>query len=78
VAVAEKGQPVDLVVLQHAATIAHIELERRRTAAMARLHTGARLLQQVNAGRIDSELAAAQLREYGKRAGSLRLPFLDL
>ena len=64
-ATAVSESAIDLVVLQHAATIAHIQLERRRTAALLRLHVGGRLLHQIMSGRMDSELAAQQLREYG-------------
>ena len=64
-ATAVSESAIDLVVLQHAATIAHIQLERRRTADLLRLHVGGRLLHQIMSGRMDSELAAQHLREYG-------------
>jgi purine catabolism regulator len=56
---------VDLSVLEHVATIVLVQLERQRSADLARLHAGGRLLTHLMQGRVDPELAAAQLSELG-------------
>lgn len=65
VTVVDNAAVIDLVVLQHVATIVEIQLERRRAADLARLHAGARLLGQILQGRIDSTLAASELAGHG-------------
>jgi purine catabolism regulator len=59
------GAPLDLVVLQHVATIAALEVERRAAAALRRRETGARLLAQLVDGAIDLETAEARLSGMG-------------
>jgi purine catabolism regulator len=56
---------VDLSVLEHVATIVLVQLERQRSADLAQLHAGGRLLTHLMQGRVDPELAAAQLAELG-------------
>jgi purine catabolism regulator len=51
------GAAPDLVVLQHVATIADLEVERRAAAALRRRESGARLLGQLVDGAIDLEAA---------------------
>ncbi len=55
----------DPTVLEHVATIMLIQLERRRSADLARLHLGGRLLMNLVQGRADPGLAAAQLTDLG-------------
>jgi purine catabolism regulator len=59
------GLSPDLVVLQHVATIAALEVDRRTAAALRRLETGARLLGQLVDGSIDLETAEARLSAMG-------------
>jgi PucR family transcriptional regulator, purine catabolism regulatory protein len=55
---------VDLVVLQHAATIVGLEVERRAAVASRRRESGARLLQQLLTQSIDAEAASAGLKNF--------------
>jgi purine catabolism regulator len=55
----------DLVVLQHIATIAALEVERRTAAALRRRETGGRLLEQLVDGALDLEAAEARLSAMG-------------
>lgn len=55
----------DLVVLQHVATIADLEVERRAAGALRRRETGARLLGQLLDGSIDLETAETRLSASG-------------
>src|SRR5690349_7165211 len=64
-ATAVDDRVVDLSVLEHVATIALVQLERQRSADLAQLHSGGRLLTHLMQGRVDPELAAAQLSELG-------------
>lgn len=59
------GAPLDLVVLQHLATIAHLEVERRAAIDLRRGEAGARLLAQLIDGSIDVETADARLVAMG-------------
>jgi purine catabolism regulator len=59
------GSPLDLVVLQHVATIAALEVERRAASALRRRETGARLLAQLVDGAVDLETAEARLSGMG-------------
>jgi purine catabolism regulator len=59
------GSRLDLVVLQHVATIAAIDVERLEAAAVRRRVSGARLFRQLVDGTIDTETAAARLGATG-------------
>lgn len=59
------GAEVDLVVLQHVATIAALEVERRKAAAVRRRASGGRLFQQLIEASIDTETAAGRLAAAG-------------
>jgi purine catabolism regulator len=59
------GPSPDLVVLQHVATIAALEVERRTAVALRRRETGGRLLGQLVDGTIDLETAEARLSGMG-------------
>lgn len=59
------GAKVDLVVLQHVATIAALEVERRGAAADRRRASGGRLFQQLIEASVDSETAVSRLAAAG-------------
>ncbi|BBC30513.1 hypothetical protein SGFS_018070 [Streptomyces graminofaciens] len=59
------GAAPDLVVLQHVATIADMEVERRAASALRRRESGARLLGQLVDGAIDLEAAETRLSAMG-------------
>ncbi|RZU30431.1 PucR family transcriptional regulator [Blastococcus saxobsidens] len=59
------GTVPDLVVLQHVATIADLEVERRAAGALRRREAGARLLAQLVDGSIDVEGAESRLSALG-------------
>jgi purine catabolism regulator len=59
------GSPLDLVVLQHVATIASVDVERRAAAALRRRENGARLFQQLLAHSMDTDTAANRLAAAG-------------
>ncbi|NEK87320.1 hypothetical protein GCU60_16385 [Blastococcus saxobsidens] len=59
------GASPDLVVLQHLATIAHLEVERRTAIALRRSEAGGRLLAQLLDGTIDVDTAEARLAALG-------------
>ena len=59
------GARLDLVVLQHVATIAAIDVERIQAAAVRRRASGARLFRQLVDGTVDTETAAARLASIG-------------
>lgn len=56
---------LDLVVLQHAATIVGLEVERRIAMASRRRASGSRLMQQLITGVIDAEAALDGLKAFG-------------
>lgn len=56
---------VDLVVLQHVATIAGLEVDRRAAAALRRREKGARLFQQLLDSAVDAGAAVEQLQAFG-------------
>jgi PucR family transcriptional regulator, purine catabolism regulatory protein len=58
-------QDLDLTVLQHAATILGLEVERRAAVAARRRASGGRLLQQLLTGTIDVEAALSGLQTFG-------------
>lgn len=70
---AVRDQIVDLAVLEHVATIMLVQLERRRSADLARLHSGGRLLINLTQGRADPGLAAAELSDLGLAGPPWRL-----
>ncbi|WP_116451742.1 PucR family transcriptional regulator [Blastococcus litoris] len=59
------GATLDLVVLQHLATIAHLEVERRTAMALRRTEAGGRLLAQLLDGTVDVDTAEARLAALG-------------
>jgi PucR family transcriptional regulator, purine catabolism regulatory protein len=56
---------LDLIVLQHAATIAGLEVERRAAVAARRRESGGQLLHQLLSGTIDAEAALTGLKAFG-------------
>lgn len=65
VALPTSDSQVDLVVLQHAATIVTLEVERRAAAAVRRRESGTRLFQQLLDHSIDGDAAATHLAAVG-------------
>jgi purine catabolism regulator len=65
--------PLDLVVLQHVATIADLEVERRAAGALRRRESGARLLGQLVDGAVDLETAETRLSAMGLGSRPWRL-----
>lgn len=59
------GAAPDLVVLQHLATIAYVEVERRAAIALRRSEAGSRLLAQLLDGNLDVETADERLAGLG-------------
>lgn len=57
--------PPDLVILQHIATIAALEVERRAAVLLRRRESGARLLGQLLDGSVDLETAETRLSALG-------------
>lgn len=64
-AVPETGHEIDLVVLQHVATIAALEVERRSAGALRRRENGARFLQQLLESAVDTDTAVERLTSAG-------------
>lgn len=64
-AVPETGHDVDLVVLQHVATIAALEVERRSAVALRRRENGARFLRQLLESAVDTDTAVERLTSAG-------------
>lgn len=56
---------LDLVVLQHLATISHLEVERRAAVTLRRIEAGERLLGQLIDGSIDLETAESRMAAMG-------------
>jgi purine catabolism regulator len=63
------GDTPDLVLAQHAAMIAELDVERRRADAARRRARGTALIHRMLDGSIDPELAAAQLRSHSLGTG---------
>ncbi len=59
------GSRLDLVVLQHVATIASVDVARRETAALRRRENGGRLFQHLLAQSMDTDTAANRLSTAG-------------
>ena len=66
---------LDLIVLQHAATIAGLEVERRTALAARRRESGGQLLHQLLTGTIDSEAALRGLKAFGLEVKPWQLIF---
>jgi purine catabolism regulator len=61
----QKNEPLELIVLQHVAVIAVLEVERRAARALRRRESGSRLFRQLLEGSIDLETAYSQLSAIG-------------
>lgn len=68
-AVEPAGPAPDLFVLEHAATVAALEVEKRATEVEQRRRTGGELLAQLMAGPVDADAARARLADHGLGAG---------
>ncbi|MGN6378467.1 MAG: PucR family transcriptional regulator [Gaiellales bacterium] len=64
-----RGEPLDPLLLQHAATIVAIEVERSRTEQERARRLGGDLFRRMLEGRIGSDTAAAMLQEHGCGGG---------
>ncbi|HUW78607.1 MAG TPA: PucR family transcriptional regulator ligand-binding domain-containing protein [Candidatus Nanopelagicaceae bacterium] len=61
----QQNEPLELIVLQHVAVIAGLEVERRAARALRRRENGSRLFRQLLEGSIDLETAYNQLAAVG-------------
>jgi purine catabolism regulator len=69
----EADSPLDVMILQHVATIAALDVDRRSIAQARRRESGARFFQQLLDGSIDTDAAAARLTALGLGARPWRL-----
>lgn len=77
IALSSETEP-DLFLLQHAATIAGLEVERLATANERRLRRGMELFAKLLNGGVDAEVASVRLGEFGLEGESLAVAAANL